>query len=102
MNNLIIYQPLFSCNQCRKYFTSENEAVILNLGSVKNSKGSMFTGDASIYQSSKDSTQLNKALNEDLKKFDIWSKGNKLSLNVCKSRSMLITTKHGCRAINFL
>ena len=53
----------------------------------------MYAGDTGIYHSSKDITQLNKALNEDLKKLDIWLKGNKLSLNVCKTRSMLITTK---------
>ena len=56
---------------------------------AKNSKVSMYADDTSIYHSSKDITQLNKALNEELIRLDRWLKGNKLSLNVAKSRSML-------------
>ena len=37
--------------------------------------------------------QLNTALNEELRRLDRWFQGNKLSLNVAKTRSMLITTK---------
>ena len=37
--------------------------------------------------------QLNTALNEALRRLDRWLQGNKLSLNVAKTRSMLITTK---------
>jgi len=37
--------------------------------------------------------QLNTALNEELRRLDRWLQGNKLSLNVAKTRSMLITTK---------
>ena len=58
-----------------------------------NSKVSMYADDTSLYYSSSDISQLNDALNEDLKKLDRWLKGNKLSLNVIKTRSMLITTK---------
>ena len=47
----------------------------------------------SIYHSSKDISQLNTALNEELMRLGRWLKGNKLSLNVAKTRSMLITTK---------
>ena len=53
----------------------------------------MYADDTSIYHSSKDITQLNTALNEELRRLDRWLKGNKLSLNVAKTRSMLITTK---------
>ena len=60
---------------------------------AKNSKVSMYADDTSIYHSSKDITQLNKALNEELIRLDRWLKGNKLSLNVTKMRSMLITKK---------
>ena len=38
-------------------------------------------------------TRLNKAINSDLKKLDTWLQGNKLSLNVAKTHSMLISTK---------
>ena len=60
---------------------------------VKNSKGSMYADDTSIYHSSKDIMQLNTALNEELQRLDRWLQGNKLPLNVAKTRSMLITTK---------
>ena len=60
---------------------------------VKNSKVSMYADDTSIYHSSKDIMQLNTALNEELRRFDRWLQGNKLSLSVAKTRSMLITTK---------
>ena len=36
---------------------------------------------------------MKNALNEDIKTFDIWLKENKLSLNVGKTRSMIITSK---------
>ena len=58
-----------------------------------NSKVSMYADDTSLYYLSSDISQLNDALNEDLKKLDRRLKGNKLSLNVVKTRSMLITTK---------
>lgn len=61
---------------------------------IKNSKVSMYADDTSIYHFSKDITQLTEAINEDLRKLDTWLKGNKLSLNVTKTHSMLITTKH--------
>ena len=60
---------------------------------VKNSKVSMYADDTSIYHSSKDIMQLNTALNEELRRLDMWLQGNKLSLNVVKTRSILITTK---------
>ena len=60
---------------------------------IKNSKVSMYADDTSVYHSSKDTMQLNTALNEELRRLDRWLKGNKLSLNVAKIPSMLITTK---------
>ena len=53
----------------------------------------MYADDTSIYHSSKDITQLHTALNEELRRLDRWLKGNKLSLNIAETRSMLITTK---------
>ena len=60
---------------------------------VESSKVSMYGGDKSIYHSSKDIAQLNAVLDEELRRLDRWLKGNKLSLNVARTRSMLITTK---------
>ena len=60
---------------------------------VKNFKVSMYADDTSIYHSSKDITQLNMALNIEIRKLDKSLKGDKLSLNVAKTRSILITTK---------
>ena len=42
---------------------------------------------------SHDLTRLNEAINSDLKELDTWIQGNKLSLNVAKTHSMLISTK---------
>ena len=39
-------------------------------------------------------TQLNEAINNDLAILDTWLQGNKLSSNVAKTQSMLITTQH--------
>ena len=40
-----------------------------------------------------DITQLNTALNEKIQRFNRWLQGNKVSLTVAITRSMLITTK---------
>ena len=53
----------------------------------------MYDDDISIHHSSKNITQLNTALNEELRRLDRRLKRNKLSLNVANTRSMLITTK---------
>ena len=37
--------------------------------------------------------KLNEAINDDLKHLDLWMQGNKLSLNVSKTQSVLICTK---------
>ena len=51
---------------------------------LKSSIVSMYANDASIHHSSEDITQLNMALNEELRRLDRWLQGNKLSLNVAK------------------
>ena len=60
---------------------------------VKSSKVSMYADDTSIYCSSKNITLLNTTLNEEVRRLDRWLTGNKLSLNVAKTRCMLITSK---------
>ena len=38
-------------------------------------------------------TRLNEVINSDIKQLDTWLQGNKLSLNVAKTHSMLVSTK---------
>ena len=60
---------------------------------VQESNVSMYADDTSLCYQSHDLTRLNEAINNDLRKFDSWLQGNKLSLNVAKTHSMLICTK---------
>ena len=53
----------------------------------------MYADDTSLCHQSHDLTQLNEAINSDLSKLEAWLQGNKLSLNVAKTHSMLISTK---------
>ena len=53
----------------------------------------MYADDTSLCYQSHDLTRLNEAINSDLRKLDTWLQGNKLSLNVTKTHSMLISTK---------
>ena len=60
---------------------------------VQGSSVTMYADDTSLFHQSHDLTQLNEAINSDLVKLEIWLRGNKLSLNVAKTQSMLISTK---------
>lgn len=53
----------------------------------------MYADDTSLCHQSHDLTKLNEATNNDLIKLETWLQGNKLSLNVEKTYSMLISTK---------
>ena len=53
----------------------------------------MYADDTSLCYQSSDITQLNEAINSDLKQLDTWLQGNELSLNVTKTHSMLVSTK---------
>ena len=53
----------------------------------------MYADDTSLCYRSSDTTGLNEAINNDLSKLDTWLQGNKLTLNVAKTYSMLIATK---------
>ena len=67
---------------------------------VKNSTTSMYADDTSLCFKSKDLSRLNEALNEDLSRLDAWSISSKLSLNVAKTKSMLVSTKAKRKALN--
>ena len=60
---------------------------------VQGSSVTMYADDTSLCHQSHDLTQLNEAINSDLTKLESWLQGNKLSLNVAKTHSMLISTK---------
>ena len=53
----------------------------------------MYADDTSLCHQSHDFTQLNEAITSDLIKLESLLRGNKLSLNVAKTHSMLIFTK---------
>ena len=59
----------------------------------------MYADDTSLCYQSPDLTRLNEAINSDLRKLDSWLQGNKLSLNVAKTHSMLISTKQKHRIL---
>ena len=60
---------------------------------VKNASVYMYAGDNSLSFKADNISRLREALNEDLEALDNWLKGNKLSLNVAKMQSMVISTK---------
>ena len=67
--------------------------------SVPVSTTHMFADDTSLCHMSKNNSQLNDQINGDLKFLNSWLKGNKLSLNVQKTNSMLICTKPKCKTL---
>ena len=60
---------------------------------VQVSSVTMYADDTSLCHQSHNLTQLNEAINSDLTKLETWLQGNKISLNVAKTHSMLISTK---------
>ena len=69
------------------------------LQAVRYSKVSMYADATSLCYQSPDLTRLNEAINSDLRKLNSWLQGNKLSLNVAKTHSMLISTKQKHRIL---
>ena len=60
----------------------------------------MYADDTSLCHMSNDISKLESAINEDLELLNNWLKGNKLSLNVAKTKSMLICTKSRRNILN--
>ena len=67
---------------------------------VKNSTISIYADDTSPCFKFKDFSRLNEALNEDLSRLYAWLISNKLSLNVAKIQSMLVSTKVKRKALD--
>ena len=66
---------------------------------VQDSVMSMYADDTSLCYQSSDMTQLSEAIKNDLKILDTWLQGNKLTLNVAKTHSMLLCTKQKCKIL---
>ena len=67
---------------------------------VKNSTTFMYADDKSLCFEPKDLSQLNEIITEDLSHLDTWLIRNKLSLNVAKTQSMLVSTKAKMNALD--
>ena len=61
--------------------------------SIKHSQVSMYADDTSLSFSSKNILTINERVNEDLKYLKIWLAGNKLSINVAKTNSLVIGSR---------
>ena len=66
---------------------------------VQGSSVTRYADDTSPCHQSRDLTQLNESINSDLSKLETWLQGNKLSLNVAKTHSMLISTKQKLKSL---
>ena len=60
----------------------------------------MFADDTSLCFKSRDLCRVNEALSEDLSYLDAWLISNKLSVNVAKTQSMLVSTKAKRKALD--
>ena len=60
----------------------------------------MYADDTSLCHMSNDISKLESAINEDTELIDNWLKGNKLSLNIAKMKSMLICAKSRWKILN--
>ena len=61
---------------------------------IDNAKVNMYADDTCISFQPDSVAKLNEGLNKDLEALDSWLNGNILSLNVAKTQSMTISTKH--------
>ena len=61
--------------------------------SIKHSQVNMYADDTSLSFSSKNILTINERVNEDLKCLKIWLAGNKLSINVAKTNSLVIGSR---------
>ena len=68
---------------------------------VNNASVFIYADDASLSCMNSNLVQLNEAHNTDLKSLDKWLKGNKLSLNVAETKSMVISTKPKHAALKY-
>ena len=70
--------------------------------SLKNSKASLFADDTAIYCTASTAAKLQLKLNEDLTLVNDWLTTHKLTLNVSKTKLMVIAGRKNLRARNRL
>ena len=66
---------------------------------IQNSKVAVYADDTSLSYRSDNVHQLNEAMNKNLTTVFEWLKGNKLSLNIAKKKTMATSTKQRERYI---
>ena len=59
---------------------------------LQSTKVVMYADNTSISYLSKSIAEINEAVNSDLKTLQIWLEGNKLSLNVAKTQSIILAS----------
>ena len=69
--------------------------------SIKHLQVNMYAEDTSLSFSSKNILTINERVNEDLKCLKIWLAGNKLSINVAKTTSLLIGSRKKLKDIQY-
>ena len=90
---------------CRKahaldlFYSSFTSMTSHELSEIQMCPCMLMTRAFAINPDSRDINQLNDAINDDLTQIEKWLKGNKLSLNVMKTHSMLISTKPKHKAL---
>ena len=89
IGNIAVGGPQGSCHGPLLFLIYINEIP----QAVQDYTVSMYADDTSLCYQSYDLTRLSEAINSDLRKLDTWLQGNKLSLNIAKTHSMLISTK---------
>ena len=67
---------------------------------VQGSTVSMYADDTSLCHQALNMTQLNFAINNDLKRLDTWLQGNKLSLNVTKTHITTLQKRNVLKSTN--
>ena len=95
LGKLEVGVPQGSCFRSLLFFIYINDLPKTIRGKV-----SMYAHDNSLCHISNDISKLEYAINEDLELLDNWLKGNKLSLNVAKTKSMLTCTKSRRKILN--
>ena len=68
--------------------------------SIKHSLVNMYADDTSLSFSSNNISTINEKINEDLECLNTWLAGNKLSLNVAKTNSIVIGSRKKVKAFN--
>ena len=90
VENIAFGVPLGSCLGPLLFLLYVNDLPF----ALKCSKVTMYADDTSLAHSAKDAKDITSTMNIELENLKVWLRGNKLSLNVAKTTSMLVGTRH--------